>query len=275
MNVVATGIASSNSFKPRGFPLFDHLSEDGEQAGKSLKVKVRRTLRTVMFNDAGTSAGAKLDFATGEILPHAYKDFPEQGPKARRNPDAPDLEPFWVKSIAATPTGAAAPETKKKRGRPTTVHTNSLKTYLAGFNAPGFALASLPFLDNIVTGAVNLDLGGNTRPLAKKLVISLLQRLDVISAEAVRQQMHLTLRPCSERHAQKIGQCLRVIEIAAATVAKTRWPAPPTFEIESCGMVNCSVCARSGTEAPTPDADSCGSDDGDFAVETDRWSEAD
>jgi hypothetical protein len=163
---------------------------------------------------------------------------------------------------------ATVAEEKRKRGRPATVHANTLKPYLQGFSAPGFALASLPSFDSIVTGAVNLDMDGNTRPLSKKLVVSLLQRLDVISAEGVREYMHLTSRQCSERHAQKIALCLRVIERAAATAAATKWPAPPAYEIEPCGREGCSVCSRSQTgDAELADVD--------FAVETDNWADSD
>jgi hypothetical protein len=200
-----------------------------------------------MFDDAGKLVGAKIDVATGEILPHAYKDYFDQGPKARRKPDATDIQPFWMIFVEGTDVAATAKTStgKKKRGRPPTVHTNSLKACLSAFDAPGFALAGLPRLNEIVTAAVNLDMDGNTRPLSKKLVISLLQRLVVISAEGVREYMHLTLRQCCERHAQKIALCLRVIETAAATVAKTEW---------------------------TKLRDS---DDSDFAVETEDWTGSD
>lgn len=70
-----------------------------------------------------------------------------------------------------------------------------------------------------------MDFGGNTRPLSKKLVITLLRRLDVISAEAVEAYMHATMRQCSLRHAQKIAQVLRIIIHAAAKVAEADWPA--------------------------------------------------
>jgi hypothetical protein len=166
-------------------------------------------------------------------------------------------------------------EGKRKRGRPTMSHANSLKTCLAGFNAPGLALASLPYLDQIVTGAVNLDMDGNTRPLSKKLVVSLLQRLDVITAQAVREYMHLTLRQCSERHSQKIALCLRVIENAAATIAKTKWPIHGPYEIESCGRDDCSVCALSEFESPSRDSQPDHHAGDYFAVEPENWSGSD
>lgn len=250
--LVTTGIASPNSFRPRGFPFFLPTDDDNHSALKfsvtKPTTKVLRTLRT-----------------------------PRTPRTVRPNPAATDIEPFWMKFVEGSDVVAtsAAAAGKKKRGRPPTAHTNSLKRHLSGFNAPGFVLASLPFFDNIVTGAVNLDMKGNTRPLAKKVIVSMLQRLDVISTRAVQDYMHSTSRQCSGRHAMKIALCLRVIEKAAASIAEDQWPMPTTFEIEPCGKVNCSVCARSGTEAPTPDAASHVSDDSDFSVETENWAEAD
>jgi hypothetical protein len=240
----------------------------------------RKTLRTfsTLFNDEGRLAGAKINLSTGEIVEHNYKNYFEQGPKARRKPDAPDIEPFWMKSVEERTDGAvtaAANDSKKKRGQPPKVHPNSLKPYLAAFSAPGFALAGLPFLDKIVTGAVNLDMDNNTRASAKKLAVSLLQRLDFISSQGVRDYMHLTLRTCCVRHSQKIATYLRVIETAAAPIAKTLWPAPLAYEIDPCGRENCSVCTRSATEVRTSDTHSHDYADGDSAVEFDNWSDSD
>lgn len=152
-----------------------------------------------------------------------------------------------------------APVKKAGRGAPRKVRANSLKPYLQGFNSPGHALRDLPHFDNIVTGAVNTDFGSNTRPLSKKLVITLLQRLNVITAEAVQEYMHLTLRRCSERHAQKIAQCLRVIEHAARTVAEYQWPSSTTTNelgiftaasyITPCGSETCVVCSGSANQS--------------------------
>lgn len=170
------------------------------------------------------------------------------------------VEKITISSSDHSAIVAILPHASKKRGRPKIVHINSLKACLSAFSAPGFALARLPHLDHIVTGAVNLDMAGNTRPLSKKLMVRLLQHLDVISTEAVKEYMHLTLRQCSERHAQKIALCLRVIENTLAPIAKTKWLAPNhTYEIESCGKDNCPVCsvrsafAAFGKESPNGD----------------------
>lgn len=240
----------------------------------------RKTLRTVstLFNAEGRLTGAKINLSTGEIEAHDYKDYFEQGPKARRKLDAPVIAPFWMKFVEPTDGGAAtaaATDSKKKRGQPPKVHINSLKPYLAAFSAPGFALAGLPFLDKIVTGVVNLDMDGNTRASAKKLTVSLLQRLDFISSQGVRDYMHLTLRPCCQRHSQKIAMYLRVIETAAAPIAKTLWPAPLAYEIDPCGRENCSVCTRPATAARTSDTHAHNHADGDSAVGIDNWSDAD
>jgi hypothetical protein len=164
-------------------------------------------------------------------------------------------------------------EPSKQRGRPRIVHTNSLKASLSAFDAPGFALATLPYLDPVVTGAVNLDMDGNTRPLSKKLMVRLLQSLDVISAEAVREYMHLTSRQCSERHAQKIALCLRVIENALAPIAKTMWPSGrPKYEVEPCGRKNCPVCALSEAEAQDVEPEAF---DFEFVGQTEELSDTD
>lgn len=148
---------------------------------------------------------------------------------------------------------------KRRRGRPAKLKTNLLKPYLQGIKSPGHALSILPGFDNIVTGAVNTDFGSNTRPLSKKLVITLLQRLDVISSKAVLEYMNKTLRMCCVRHAQKIVQCLGVVHNAAIKVARTQWPAPDEAGlsascellsyIEPCGNDTCAICC-----IPTPKA---------------------
>lgn len=176
-------------------------------------------------------------------------------------------EQAFIPSVLANPEkelseGVAPP--KRGRGRPAKLKTNLLKPYLQGVKSPGHALSTLPGFDNIVTGVVNTDFGGNTRPLSKKLVINLLQRLDVISSKAVLKYMHKTLRMCCLRHAQKIVQCLDVIHNAAIKVARTQWPAPdeaglsascePLSYIEPCGSDACAICvptSRIRTESAT------------------------
>lgn len=227
------------------------------------------------------------------FLPNNFYDAPQHASFGNVTPSTttPDQLPHetlvWQRtepSQEPCTTPAVTAKGRKGRGRPANAHSNSLKPYLQGFNAPGFALAKLPLLDDIVTGALKLDLGGNTRPLGKKTIIRLLQRLDVISTKAVQEYMHLTLRECSERHAQKIAQCLRVIEWSAAKVAKTQWPAPTEIDqlyshaatpvIEPCGNISCTICARTGLETPgwgllLPESHE--DDDDDFAVEVDDW----
>lgn len=153
----------------------------------------------------------------------------------------------WLKTSSTTPR-------ERTRGRPAILYTNSIKAHLASFSAPGHALSRLPGLDDAVTGAVNLDYYGNTRPLSKKLVLVLLRRIDVISSAEVQAYMHCSLRQCTLRHAQRLAQCLRVIEKAAAKLARTQWPKPDQFEendgsaapqIPPCGKATCTIC-RSG-----------------------------
>lgn len=146
----------------------------------------------------------------------------------------------------------------RARGRPAILYPNSIKAYLASFSAPGHALSKLPGLDAVVTGAVNLDYGDNTRPLSKKLVLVLLRRIDVISSAEIQAYMHCSLRQCTLRHAQRLAQCLRVIERAAAKLARTQWPEPRQIEedggsgvlqITPCGNASCTVCRSGGAVA--------------------------
>ncbi|RJG11376.1 hypothetical protein D3872_19820 [Massilia cavernae] len=49
-------------------------------------------------------------------------------------------------------------------------------------------------------------------------MVSFLQRLDVLSAEAIQEEMKGSLR-----NAQKVAMCLRVIECEAVKVAEQHW----------------------------------------------------
>lgn len=107
---------------------------------------------------------------------------------------------------------------KKPRGRPKKIVTNRLKPFLKNFVFPRQALKFLPMFDDIVTGAVRLDAGGNDRPLSKTMMVSLLQVLDEVSTEAIQ-----TTKGYSKRHSQRICQCLRIIESMAFKVAHKHW----------------------------------------------------
>lgn len=120
---------------------------------------------------------------------------------------------------------AVTTPTKKGRGRPKKIVANRLKPYLQNFIYAAQALERLPDFDNIVTGAVHLDAGNNTRPLSKKMMVSLLQVLDEITTDTVQQALH-----GSVRHAQRIAQCLRIIERAGLKVAQHRWSVPPEID---------------------------------------------
>ena len=75
--------------------------------------------------------------------------------------------------------------------------------------------------DDIVTGAVSADAGGNTRPLSKTMMVTLLQGLDEITADAIQEH-----KPMSLRHSQRVAMCLRIIEHAAFKVAQRHWYTP-------------------------------------------------
>lgn len=116
---------------------------------------------------------------------------------------------------------AALVSTQKTRGRPKKVVPNRLKPYLQNFIFAREALKALSGFDDVVHGAVRLDAGGNTRPLSKTMMVSLLQVLDEITTEAVQENID-----CSLRHAQRVAMCLRVIELNAYKVAQNHWYAP-------------------------------------------------
>jgi len=173
-------------------------------------------------------------------VPH-HTEYQEQAPaiKLKRPP----------RKAKAPARSTAKP---KPRGRPAIVHVNSIKPYLQSFSSPGHALAKLPQLSDIVTGAVSLDYGNNGRPLGIKTTLVLLRRLDEITSEAIEEYMLLSLRECTQRHAQRLAQCLRVIERAAARIAKDKWPAPgevneadvyrTVHSIVPCSEQGCQVC---------------------------------
>lgn len=100
---------------------------------------------------------------------------------------------------------ASAETTVGGRGRPKKGMVNSLHPYVKDFTFPRDIL-TLPGLDDIMSGAVALDLDGNTRPLNKKAMAALLQKLKVITAETVQEEMR-----CGLRHAQKVAKCLRIV----------------------------------------------------------------
>lgn len=162
----------------------------------------RRTLRTVMFGEAGVLTDAQINLQTGEVTAHAYEPYYPQRTKARAKAEPSDIEPPWVR-IPAPPRcllqlGAFDKSRKKV--------VNSIQMYLVDHMTLDEALVDLPLLDNLIVGAARLDLGGNSRPLSSSLLFALLKNLDVITPITVRD-----FRGCSERHSQKLAQALRII----------------------------------------------------------------
>jgi len=172
------------------------------------RVKVeleRKTLRTYMFDESGRLQDAKIDLGTGEVVPHEYTR-PSPRPKARRNPDAPDQEPFWTQPLPEV----VAPEYTLKESA--TVDTsrkqldNVAKVHFENYARLDEAIEVYPGLDNILTGALALSIGGNTRPLRKNVIFMMLQSLDVISPMRLRELMGY-----SKPHSEKVAMVLRVI----------------------------------------------------------------
>lgn len=181
------------------------------------------------------------------FLPYNFHEVPHH---AEYQEQAPAIKLTRPPRKAKAPAKSTAKP--KPRGRPAIVHVNAIKPYLQSFSSPGHALAKLPQLSDIVTGAVSLDYGNNGKPLGIKTALVLLRRLDEITLEAIEGYMLLSLRECTQRHAQRLAQCLRVIERAAARIAKDKWPASgeineadvyrTAHSIVPCSEQGCEVC---------------------------------
>jgi hypothetical protein len=159
-----------------------------------VKVEVeRKTLRTYMFDEAGRLQDAKINLETGEVTPHEYKR-PAPKLKARRDPNAPDQEPFWTQPLPEL----AAPEQVAKDGatadKSRKRFDNATKVHLENYARLDDALEVYPGLDNILTGALALSM------------FMMLQALDVISPTRVRELMGY-----SKSHSEKVAMVLRVI----------------------------------------------------------------
>jgi hypothetical protein len=115
---------------------------------------------------------------------------------------------------------------KQGRGRPTLRMVNGLKPFIKHLVYAKDVLR-LPGLDDIMSGAVAFDCAGNTRPLNKKKLAALLQRLELITAEEVQKEM----RNCSLRHAQKVASCLRTV-VTLGLRQVDSWPRPPDDDDE-------------------------------------------
>jgi hypothetical protein len=60
-------------------------------------------------------------------------------------------------------------------------------------------------LDDVLTGIVRLDLGGNARPIQKRVLFDMLRDLDEVNAHAVKEYAGY-----SERHSRRIAGLLRI-----------------------------------------------------------------
>lgn len=192
--------------RPTNVPSSSILLRQLSTAEPKVKAELeRKTLRTYMFDDSGRLQDAKIDLETGEVVPHEYtKPLPR--PKARRNPDALDQEPFWTQPLPEI----VAPEHTVKESAPVDESRKQLdnvaKVHFENYARLDDALEVYPGFDNILIGALALDMGGNTRPLRKNVMFMMLQSLDVISPMRVRELMG-----CSKSHSEKVAMVLRVI----------------------------------------------------------------
>lgn len=170
----------------------------------------RKTLRTYIRTPQGTLVDAKIDLSTGEVTPHDYKAL--MAPlKVRRSAMVEPCEnPPWVR-IPAAMRGTPARERDRSYKR----IFNELKMYLGSYLTLREAIIDLPLLEDLVFGALQLDLGGNSRPLNPNLIFAVLQQLDWITSETVE-----TFVGCTTRHAQRIAMVLRIILRGFVAVAE-------------------------------------------------------
>jgi len=119
-----------------------------------------------MFDESGRLQDAKIDLETGEVAPHEYTK-PAPRPKARRNPDAPDQEPFWTQPLPES----VAPEHIVKESVSVDESRKQLdnlaQVHFENYARLDDALEVYPGLDNILIGALALDMGGQY-PTAKE-----------------------------------------------------------------------------------------------------------
>jgi hypothetical protein len=179
----------------------------------------RKTLRTVIVREDGTIIGAKIDLETAEKWPHEYKDYFTRPDKPKANPNASDLEPFWMKM--APWKSSWSTEALIDRSRIKTA--NNIKAHLqrtiekAQTTDKVVAPTSLrkeiefrfPWLIEIIESVNLLDMDGNTRGLSIDRMLSMLTHLDVISSAAIR-----VFTGCSKTHSERFASCLRVIDSA-------------------------------------------------------------
>ncbi|THC44462.1 hypothetical protein C2862_08240 [Massilia sp. Mn16-1_5] len=158
-----------------------------------------------MFDESGRLQDAKINLETGEVAPHEYRRAAPKL-KARRNPDAPDQEPFWTQPLPeiAAPEQAAKVIATADKSRKR--FDNTAKVHLENYARLDDAREVYPGLDNILTGALALSMGGNTRPLRRNVMFMMLQSLEVISPMRVRELMGF-----SKPHSEKVAMVLRVI----------------------------------------------------------------
>jgi hypothetical protein len=191
-------------------------------------LSTRKTVRTIMLDAAGLPVGAKIDMSTGEITPHTYHDYHPPMRKAKPNPLAQDLEPFWM----SMPAGSRRVVTKPRANPSRKLIVNKCKMYLEyvvandgsdamciGLPLNNVIAEQLPALMNIIDSVNLLDMGGNTRGLSRTALASMLLSLDNITAYGVRDFMN-----CSVRHSERVAGCLRIIVGAFVRMTEQSYP---------------------------------------------------
>jgi len=223
MIAVATTGAASTTFRPCFIPLDSGNDNDNDPEGAAVNSLTPREVPSVALTQRYVSRKDKWRLERQAEDAHCRLDNLHLRLENYTQAHPDEVLSWWEPALANLPN--LKPETasgvKKGRGRPKKIEVNRIKPYLQGFMFASDALSKLPMFNDIVSGTVVADAGGNTRPFSKKKMVHLLQSMDIISTEAIQEEMK-----CSTRHAQKLAMCLRIIERHAFDVAITCWKLP-------------------------------------------------
>jgi hypothetical protein len=166
-------------------------------------------VRTIITNEDGTITPARLNTLTGEIKPFTHWKKLELDEKRKRieikgsiNTDH-ERVPLWELIPAPKyPTVDSIGRIPRKN------KLNDNNVFLKEYMSLEQAKEDIPALDNLFEGVSKLDCG-NSRPLHKGLLFSMLRDLDEINANTIQ-----VYTGYSEKYCQRLAQYLRVLSTA-------------------------------------------------------------
>jgi hypothetical protein len=167
----------------------------------------RRTIHTQMIVD-GVTVEAKID-SDGVIKP-------------RRKSKSSKIEPVFVVGDTSTPVISgdllgytphwvtqAYENTNTRGNKGRKILPNPNRHLLSDCHNVQVGCVKFKFLDSILVGAANLDLGGNSKPLGRRRLFNMLRDLDYISTDSVKE--YLKEYQFTERYYQKLALTMRVL----------------------------------------------------------------